>query len=171
MPYPASYKDDYPERLIEVLKKGQTLVAFCAEVMVSKKTLYCWLEEHPKFKDAYELGMSLSEQYWLKMGEDNAGNPDFNYNHYAFQLGSRFGISKTRKLKDKKVAPKGKVVKNPKNLLERFNNAILDFPDGEISLEELEKLATSFSKMADIKEREDIAARVAEIEATMNQKG
>jgi hypothetical protein len=171
LPYPQIYKDDYPERLINILKQGNTLVAFCAEVMVSKKTLYDWLDIHPKFKEAYELGMALSEQYWIKMGEDNVDNPDFNYNHYAFQLGSRFGISKTRKAKGKKVAPSGKVVKNPKNLLERFNNAILDYPDGEISIEELEKLGASFSKMADIKEREDIAIRVAEIEASMNAKG
>lgn len=170
MPYTPSYKADYPARLIEVLKTGQTLVAFCAEVMVSKKTLYDWLEKHEEFKHAYELGMALSEQYWLKMGQDNADNPDFNYNHYAFQLGSRFGISRTRKSKAKKVSPAGKVIKNPKTLLDRFNNAILDFPDGEISHEELDKLAAAFMKMADIKEKEELSLRVAEIEAQIKEK-
>jgi hypothetical protein len=170
LPYPAVYNHDYPERLIALLSKGKTIVAFCAEVMVSKQTIYNWLDEHPKFKDAHELGMTLSEQYWLQMGEDNADNPDFNQNLYMFNLGSRFGISKTRKSRGNKVAPKGKIIKNPKNLLDRFNNAVLDFPDGEISHEELDKLASSFMKMADIKEKEELSLRVAEIEAQMKEK-
>jgi hypothetical protein len=170
LPYPKIYKPEYPTLLIEIMRKGKTSVAFCAEVMVSKQTFYDWVDNYPEFQAAYELGTSLAEQYWIQMGEDNIDNPDFNYAHYAFQLGARFGIGKTRKSKAKKVAPSGKIIKNPKNLLDRFNNAILDYPDGEISHEELEKLATSFGKMADIKEKEEIAARVAEIEATMNLK-
>jgi len=169
--YATPYKPEYPQLLVELLGKGKTAVAFCAEVMVSKQTFYIWIDTHPKFKSAYELGTALAEQYWVELGEANVDNPDFNYNAYAFQMGSRFGIGKTRKSKAKKVAPKGVVIKNPKNLLDRFNNAILDYPDGEISHEELDKLAASFMKMADIKEKEELSARVLEIEAQMNAKG
>lgn len=167
---PTSYKPEYPKLLVELLAKGKTAVAFCAEVMVSKQTFYDWVDTHKEFKSAYELGTALAEQYWIELGEANVDNPDFNYNAYAFQMGSRFGIGKTRKSKAKKVSPKGTLIKNPKNLLDRFNNAILDYPDGEISHEELEKLASSFMKMADIKEKEELSARVLEIEAQMKEK-
>lgn len=164
------YKPEHDQLLLDILSEGKTIVSFCAEVMVSKQTFYDWTEKHPTFKVAHEIGMMKAEAYWMKIGEDNADNPDFNHALYTFQLGSRFGISKTRKSKAKKVAPKGVVIKNPKNLLDRFNNAILDFPDGEISHEELDKLAAGFMKMADIKEKEELSARVQEIEAQMNSK-
>lgn len=167
---PTIYKPEYPKLLIDLMSKGKTAVAFCAEVMVSKQTFYDWVDVNPEFKSAYELGTALAEQHWVELGEANVDNPDFNYNAYAFQMGSRFGIGKTRKSKAKKVSPKGSIIKNPKNLLDRFNNAILDYPDGEISHEELDKLSAAFMKMADIKEREDIASRVAEIEASMKEK-
>lgn len=161
------YKKEHDDLLLEILSRGETIVSFCAEIMISKQSFYDWVEREPTFKHAYEVGMMKSEAYWMKLGEDNVDNPDFNYNAYVFQLGSRFGISRTRKNRGKKVAPKGSIIKNPKNLLDRFNNAILDFPDGEISHEELDKLAAAFMKMADIKEKEELSLRVAEIEAQM----
>jgi hypothetical protein len=164
---PVLYKPEYDELILQILTKGETIVSFCAEVMVSKQTFYDWVDREPSFKEAYEVGMMKAEAFWIRKGVENEDNPDFNHALYTFQLGSRFGITKTRKSKSKKVAPVGKIIKNPKNLLDRFNNAILDFPDGEISHEELDRLAAAFMKMADIKEREDISARVAEIEASM----
>ena len=164
------YKKEHDQLLLNILSQGKTIVSFCAEVMISKQSFYDWTEKHETFKSAYEIGMMKAEAYWMQLGEDNADNPDFNHALYTFQLGSRFGISKTRKSRGKKVAPKGQIIKNPKNLLDRFNNAVLDFPDGEISHEELDKLASSFMKMADIKEKEELSLRVAEIEAQMKEK-
>ena len=165
------YKEEYDELLLSILKEGKTIVSFCARVMVSKQAFYDWVEKYPSFKEAYQIGMMCAEEYWMQLGDDNKDNPDFNQSLYMFQLGSRFGISRTRKTTAKKVAPKGAVIKNPKNLLDRFNNAILDFPDGEIGHEELDKLAAAFMKMADIKEKEELSARVLEIEAQMKEKG
>jgi len=140
------------------------MISFCAEIKVSKQSVYAWLDKYPEFKSAHEIGMVLCENFWMQVGEDNIDNPNFNTNFYMFQMGSRFGISRTRKTNCKKIALKGSVFKNPKNLLERFNNAILSFPDGEISLEELDKIASAFMKISDIKEKEELSARVAEIE-------
>ena len=167
---PILYKPEHDQILLDILTKGKTIVSFCAEIMISKQTFYDWVERFESFRQCYEVGMMRAEAYWIELGEANVDNPDFNYNAYAFQLGSRFGISKNRKCQGKKVAPKGAIIKNPKNLLDRFNNAVLAFPDGEISHEELDKLASSFMKMADMKEKEELCLRVAEIEAQMKQK-
>ena len=158
------YKEKHCKRLIELMTDGGTAVTLCAEIGVSKQTFYNWIDMYPEFKEAYDVALAACEEYWNRKGRENEDNSAFNQSLYAFNMAIRFGVTnKSRRVRTKIAAPKDKVVKNAKTTLDRFNNLVHSFDGGEITPEELEKLAGSFVKTLDMKEREDVMKRVEEL--------
>ena len=164
------YRPEYCDLLVEMMSKGSAFIEFCAAVKVSKQTFYLWRDRYPAFKEAHELATSLAEAHWVKKGEENAGNPDFNAAMYHFQMGSRFGIGKTRKIKVSKITKRDKPIKQPKTIMDRFDNAMLDFDDGEVSIEEFNQAVNAFMNMATLAERDELAQRVQDIEKRLKAK-
>ena len=56
------------DKVVEVMAEGWSKEAVAAELGISKKTLYNWMEEHPKFLHAIERGEQLQAKWWEEQG-------------------------------------------------------------------------------------------------------
>lgn len=93
MPRPSKYQEHYCDQLLVHMRKGLSFESFAGEVMVSKQTLYTWLNQHPEFKDAKEVGLSASLLFWEKMGIAAACGQlkGFSAAVWIFNVKNRFG--------------------------------------------------------------------------------
>jgi len=87
--------------LLKMLSQGNSRAMFCAEVKIAVKTFYNWLEMHPEFSDAYEVGTQMSQAYWERLAAKNIGTPNFNYSIWAAIMRDRFNYSEHKKIKFK----------------------------------------------------------------------
>lgn len=71
---PTKYKPEYCEKLLEHMSEGLSIEAFAGLIRVHKDSIYEWVRVHPEFKEAKDIGESLSLLYWEKLGRDNIIN-------------------------------------------------------------------------------------------------
>jgi hypothetical protein len=57
---------------------------------VTRETLYEWARTHKEFSDALTLAREHSQAWWEKQGKDGLGDPRFNANLWAKNMGPRF---------------------------------------------------------------------------------
>jgi len=150
------YESRYEDTIIEMGVYGSSISEFCASIPICVQTYYNWLDRYPSFKKASQLATTLSQAYWIKMGQDNINNPDFNTSLYHLQLGSRFGISKQRKIRVKFI--------DAKDVLGSLRKILKSYETADIGLGEFDELVKALIGVATIKEREEIAVRVEAIE-------
>ena len=158
----SKFNGEYCNRLIEMGKTGCCVAEFCATIPICKDTFYEWIDKYPPFAKAYKVHNALSEAYWIQLGKDNIGNPDFNASMYHLQLGSRFGISKTRKIRTKFI--------DARQIMKSLDAIIGAYESCDISLEEFDALVKSLLSLANIQQHEEITARVKALEERMAQK-
>lgn len=158
----STFKGEYCARLVEMGKTGCCVAEFCATIPICKYTFYQWIDKYPDFAKAYRVHNALSEAYWIQLGKDNIGNPDFNASMYHLQLGSRFGISKTRKIRTKFI--------DPKHIMKSLDAIIGAYESTDISLEEFDALVKALLNLANIQQHEEITARVSALEERLAQK-
>lgn len=56
---PTDYKEEYPEKLIEHMSRGNSFWSFAAKIRCSFDTLHNWCEKHPQFSEARKIGTAL----------------------------------------------------------------------------------------------------------------
>lgn len=61
---PSKYRPEYCELVIELMSKGNSIAAVCAELKVPRKTLLEWAENNDEFRKACEAGKELSQKWW-----------------------------------------------------------------------------------------------------------
>jgi hypothetical protein len=93
MPRQSKYKDEYCKKLIAHMQEGFSFESFAGTVPVAKQTLYTWLQEHPEFKEAKEVGSAVSLLCWEKLGLAGAKGEikGFNAASWIFNVKNRFG--------------------------------------------------------------------------------
>lgn len=64
------YNTDMPKKLLDHMAQGLSLRSFCGSIDIHHSTLYEWIEKHPAFKEAMEIGINKSLLKWEKMGID-----------------------------------------------------------------------------------------------------
>lgn len=92
MPRPAKYSPECCDKAWEVLAGGESLAAVCAELSITRTTLYEWRSSHPEFADALEMGLQHAQRDWERMGRDGiTGNYEkFNSAPWIFTMKNRF---------------------------------------------------------------------------------
>jgi len=60
------YKPEYCQKLIEHLRTGLSIQTFGGTVMVTRSTVYKWIDEIPEFKESYEIGLQLAQDFFEK---------------------------------------------------------------------------------------------------------
>ena len=63
---PTTYKDAYPNEVIEHLAQGFTLASWAGTVGVHRDTVYEWASKHQAFSDAIKIGRSKGQHVWEK---------------------------------------------------------------------------------------------------------
>jgi hypothetical protein len=66
------------EKVLALMKEGLMLEERCAQIGVSRKTLYNWRDKkgphyEKEFDEAYQLGKTHQAAWWLKTGRSNLG--------------------------------------------------------------------------------------------------
>jgi transposase-like protein len=76
----------------DVLIGGESLAAVCAELNITRSTLYEWRDTHPEFAQALERGLQKAQREWEKIGQDGASGKIERFNAAAliFTLKNRF---------------------------------------------------------------------------------
>ena len=93
MPRQSKYQKCYCDLLLSHMKQGLSFESFGGVVHVAKQTLYSWLKAHPEFKEAKEIGDSMSLFFWEKLGlAATLGQVEhFNTGSWLFNVRNRFG--------------------------------------------------------------------------------
>jgi hypothetical protein len=87
---PTLYKEEYCEKVIELLKQGAAMEEIALEIEVNVDTLYEWMKVHPIFSDSIKEGRGYSKGWWLKKGRVNIDNKDFNSTLWYMNMKNRF---------------------------------------------------------------------------------
>jgi len=60
------YCKSHPAQLLELMSLGMLDCEIYAEMNIKKATFYLWRQEHDDFKEAFELGLSRCEAFYVK---------------------------------------------------------------------------------------------------------
>ncbi len=89
---PSEFRPEYCAIAENVLANGESKAAVCAELEISKQTLYDWQDMHPEFKEAIEIGLYKSQRDWEAIGRNAAlgGVDKFPQSSWIFTMKNRF---------------------------------------------------------------------------------
>lgn len=134
---PTKYKGEiHISLLFEVFTRGEGLMAFCAETLISKQTFYDWLDHHKEFREAYDIAICLCGKWWESYP---LTNPDFNYPYWYAIMRNRFGYGKTRIRIPIDVTP-----------IDKINVVLSELEKGELSTQEATQLTSVINTQANI---------------------
>lgn len=83
----------HPIRFLELSKQGFSDVEIAAEFSISVATLREWSTTIKEFSLAYEIGKTMYEAYFLRVGTRNLHNDRFNNSLYKFLTMNKLGYS------------------------------------------------------------------------------
>ncbi len=106
---PNKYQKEMCIRAEQVLANGESLAAICAELDISRTTLYEWRDTHIEFKNAIDRGLQKAQRVWEKIGRNGIeGNYEkFNGAPWIFTMKNRF---RDDYKEDKEAKPENKSV-------------------------------------------------------------
>jgi transposase len=74
---PSKYNKKHCKTVLDLMKKGESVVACCAELSISRETFYQWVKEYPEFSDTYKIGMVYAERWWENIGKKGVLSLEF----------------------------------------------------------------------------------------------
>ncbi len=90
---PTKYKGDQTcIQVIQLMSTGRGLTEVAGEIGVVKDTMEAWMNKHPEFAVAVQIGQTLSETWWLDMGRNalGLGKNNFNSVQWMMNMTNRF---------------------------------------------------------------------------------
>ena len=89
---PSKYRKEYCQQIIDSGRRGETLVHFACDIMVTKDTLLEWASKHEDFSVALKIAKQLNEAYWLNLANSRgAGLHQGSDTIIKFMLSSAHG--------------------------------------------------------------------------------
>ncbi len=81
-----------PKIALEHFKKGKSIIAVCNKLGIVSSTYYQWVEHHPEFKDACQLGLQHSQEFYEDIGLDGIRGDleKFGGSSWQFVMKNRF---------------------------------------------------------------------------------
>lgn len=123
--------------LYDVFSKGEDVMAFCAEALISRHTFYYWLKHHPEFKFAYDIAINIAGRLWEQLPFSGRS---FNYPHWSFIMRTRFGLGRIK-------VEKTEGAKNPSDRIEAIWKGL---ESGELSINEVSQLTSIIANQVNI---------------------
>lgn len=107
---PVKYEKQICKELIAAMRDGDTMAEVAANLGVSIRSLYRWASDpkKPEFKEAMELGNTLAEAYWVKLGRKGMMGEIKGWNQvsWLFYMKCRFQWKETQVLETPNNQPK-----------------------------------------------------------------
>ncbi len=100
----STYKPEYCKVALEVLAGGESLAAVCAEIGISRPTLYTWKDTYPEFADALNVGLQKAQRDWEALGRSGIEGEIKNFagSPWIFTMKNRFREDYAEDKKDDK---------------------------------------------------------------------
>jgi hypothetical protein len=88
----SEYKPEYCATAVKVLSGGESLAAVCAEIGISRKTLYNWRDAHEEFAEALQYGLQVAQRDWESLGRSGIQGDikNFSASPWIFTMKNRF---------------------------------------------------------------------------------
>lgn len=83
----------HPLQYIQQAALGKSPAEIAAIFKISKHTLNTWAETYESFYDAYHIGATMYEAFWIEKGVNNLETTRFNTSLYKFLTGNLLGFS------------------------------------------------------------------------------
>lgn len=92
---PSSYDPSFCDQVIELGKKGMSVVEMAAELGVHRETLEeNWPRDYPEFSEAFRIAKQCSQAWWESMGRVNLimhkDSGTFNTGVWSRSMAARF---------------------------------------------------------------------------------
>ena len=114
--------DGWEESIINLSKKGASIVELAVELDISRQTLYNLSERDKHFLDTIKKCKRYCEAWWLSKGRTELENREFSYTGWYMNMKNRFGWADKKEIK------------------EEVKKEVTTFNVDNLSLEELEQL-------------------------------
>lgn len=88
---PSKYNDQYPDQLIELMGQGMLNCEICAQWGIHRDTFFQWTRDHEAFKEAYEIGLSRCEAWWVAHGREGALKGGKGFSYWVAIMNNKFG--------------------------------------------------------------------------------
>jgi len=114
--------EGWEESIINLSKKGASIVELAVELDISRQTLYNLSERDKHFLDTIKKCKRYCEAWWLSKGRTELENREFSYTGWYMNMKNRFGWADKKEIK------------------EEVKKEVTTFNIDNLSLEELEQL-------------------------------
>jgi len=94
--------DKWEESIINLAKKGGSIVEIAVELDISRKTLYNLSERDEYFLHTIKKCKRYCEAWWLGKGRTELDNRDFSYTGWYMNMKNRFGWADKKEIKEEK---------------------------------------------------------------------
>lgn len=84
------YKPEYDDSVIEWGAQGKSLVWMCAELGISRQTIWDWRKANPSFDEAMHIARAKSQQWWEDIGQENINTMGFQCSVWGKSMSARF---------------------------------------------------------------------------------
>lgn len=110
---PTDYKPEYCELIIELGRKGMSVVEMASEIGVARNTIETlWTAKHPEFQEAFTQAREASQSWWESMGRTNLIMPPqsgtFQASVWSRSMAARFPNDWREKSETALTGPNGK---------------------------------------------------------------
>lgn len=83
----------HPMAYIRYSKQGMSDVEIAAEFQISMQTMKGWVRDIQEFQEAYDIGNTLYEAFFLRKGTENLENDRFNNTLFKYLTMNKLGYS------------------------------------------------------------------------------
>lgn len=90
---PTKFKEEYCDRLVDHMAEGFSFESFAGKVLVSRQTIYSWLEKSSNFLDSKRRGEMACLYFWENAsikGMFNTQDTKLNVGNWVFNMKNRF---------------------------------------------------------------------------------
>jgi lambda repressor-like predicted transcriptional regulator len=88
---PSKYDPAYCERVIELGKRGMSVVEMACEIGVARSTLEeAWPKAHPEFSEAFARARDESQAWWERTGRDGMRSKSIDAQIWSRSMAARF---------------------------------------------------------------------------------
>lgn len=116
------------ERVVELGKLGYSDTEIAAELNISRRTLYNWIDVHVAFKEAMELAATYSQAWWEAKGRGALLYDKFQSAVYNKIMTCRFRHDYGDKLETTIKNPEGETLKiesqTPEEAAKKYNELL-----------------------------------------------
>lgn len=140
MAYPLSYvAEEHDPLIIKLFEQCEGVAAFCSEADINQDTFYQWLKDHPSFKESYKKAISRGLRAWERVALK--GQMSDKLWHLIAKQRYKFDMPRITRASEGAKAT------------ERVINAWKDLEEGEVTIDEANKLATLAQQQVQIEDR------------------